>query len=212
MIKNIVFDLGGVIITLGQNQAIKRFEALGLHDAKERLDAYTQSGIFGDLERGDIDAETFRQELSKLVGHEVTYEQCRYAWLGYCRELPQRNLDALRQLRSEGYRLILLSNTNPYMMSWVMSDEFDGHGHSLADYMDACYESYKCRMLKPSPEIFMHMLMKEGIDPDETLFVDDGPRNVAAASQMGIHTYCPENGADWTKEIYNYLKPNNNHK
>ena len=91
MIKNIVFDLGGVIITLGQDEAIRRFEALGLADAHERLDAYTQSGIFGDLERGDIDAETFRVELGRLVGHEVTYDQCRHAWLGYCRELPQRH-------------------------------------------------------------------------------------------------------------------------
>ncbi|MBQ8657172.1 MAG: HAD family phosphatase [Prevotella sp.] len=206
MIKNIVFDLGGVIITLGQDQAIRRFEALGLHDAKERLDAYTQSGIFGDLERGDIDAETFRVELGKLVGHEVTYEECRHAWLGYCRELPQRNLDALLELRSEGYRLILLSNTNPYMMSWVMSDEFDGHGHSLDYYMDACYMSYKCRVLKPSPEIFSQMLMGEGIDPEETLFVDDGPRNVATASQMGLHTYCPLNGEDWTKAIWEKVK------
>ena len=79
MIKNIVFDLGGVIITLGQDEAIRRFEALGLADAHERLDAYTQSGIFGDLERGDIDAETFRVELGRLVGHEVTYDQCRHA-------------------------------------------------------------------------------------------------------------------------------------
>ena len=49
MIKNIVFDLGGVVITLSQEQAIERFEALGLKDARQRLDAYTQSGIFAIL-------------------------------------------------------------------------------------------------------------------------------------------------------------------
>ena len=206
MIKNIVFDLGGVIITLGQDQAIKRFEALGLHDAKERLDAYTQSGIFGDLERGDIDAETFRQELGKLVGHEVTYEQCRYAWLGYCRELPQRNLDALRQLRSEGYRLILLSNTNPYMMSFILSPEFDGQGGSLDTYLDALYLSYKMKVMKPDELFFRRVLMEEQTLPSECLFVDDGPRNVAVASQIGINTFCPKNGEDWTNIIYQYLK------
>lgn len=205
MIKNIVFDLGGVIITLGQDEAIRRFEALGLADAHERLDAYTQSGIFGDLERGDIDAETFRVELGRLVGHEVTYDQCRHAWLGYCRELPQRNLDCLRRLRSEGYRLLLLSNTNPYMMSWALSPEFDGQGHSIRDYMDALYMSYEQRVLKPDPFFFSKMLMAEHIAPAETLFIDDGPRNVTAASQMGIRTYCPENGSDWTKEIWNKI-------
>lgn len=205
-IKTIIFDLGGVIITLDQPQAIRRFQEIGLKDADQRLDAYTQGGIFGDLERGAIDAETFRVELSKLVGHEVSYDECRYAWLGYCRELPQRNLEALRRLRSEGYRLVLLSNTNPYMMSWAMSPDFDGQGHSLEDYMDACYCSYKLGCMKPDTEFFHRVLIAEQTVPSQMLFLDDGPRNVAVASQMGIRTFCPENGADWTQAIYEYLK------
>ena len=206
MIKNIVFDLGGVIITLSQDEAIRRFEALGLQDARQRLNAYTQSGIFGDLEAGKIDAETFRVELSKLVGREVTYEECRHAWLGYSKEVPQRNLDCLKRLRQEGCRVILLSNTNPFMMSWALSPDFDGQGHSLEYYMDALYLSYKCKVMKPSPEFFRQVLLGEQIMPEETLFVDDGPRNVAAASQIGIHTYCPENGADWTKKLFEKIK------
>lgn len=205
-IKTIIFDLGGVIITLDQPQAIRRFQEIGLKDADQRLDAYTQGGIFGDLERGAIDAETFRVELSKLVGHGVSYDECRYAWLGYCRELPQRNLEALRRLRSEGYRLVLLSNTNPYMMSWAMSPDFDGQGHSLEDYMDACYCSYKLGCMKPDTEFFHRVLIAEQTVPSQMLFLDDGPRNVAVASQMGIRTFCPENGADWTQAIYEYLK------
>ena len=205
-IKTIIFDLGGVIITLDQPQAIRRFQEIGLKDADKRLDAYTQGGIFGDLERGAIDAETFRVELSKLVGRDVTYDECRYAWLGYCHELPQRNLEALRCLRAEGYRLVLLSNTNPYMMSWVLSPDFDGEGHSLEDYMDACYCSYKLGVMKPDTEFFHQVLLAEQTAPSEMLFLDDSPRNVAVASQMGIRTFCPENGADWTQAIYNYLK------
>ena len=65
MIKTIVFDLGGVIITLEQSKAIKRFVALGVKDAEKRLDPYRQSGIFGDLEIGKIDVETFRKEFEK---------------------------------------------------------------------------------------------------------------------------------------------------
>ena len=206
MIRTIIFDLGGVIITLDQPQAIRRFKALGLADADQRLDAYTQGGIFGDLERGTITAEDFRRELSLLVGRELTYDECRHAWLGYCRELPQRNLDVLVRLRQEGYRLLLLSNTNPYMMSWVMSPDFDGRGHSLEHYLDACYCSYQMGVMKPDPTIFSRVLEAEQIDPSETLFVDDGPRNIATAGQLGIRTFCPENGADWTQKIYEYLK------
>jgi len=206
MIRNIIFDLGGVILTLDQPQAVRRFEALGLKDAEQRLDPYTQQGIFGDLEEGKIDAEAFRLELSKLIGREVSFDECCYAWQGYAKELPQRNLDALKKLRSEGYRLILLSNTNPYMMEWVDSPRFDGQGHGIRDYMDACYLSYEMKVMKPADSFFRRVLMAEKIPPSACLFVDDGPRNVAAASQIGIRTYCPENGADWTEEIYSHLK------
>jgi putative hydrolase of the HAD superfamily len=205
MIHNIIFDLGGVVITLDQSQSVHRFEALGVKDAEQRLNAYTQEGIFGDLEGGMIDAETFRQELSKLMGREATHEECAYAWQGYAKEVPARNLDALMRLRQEGYRLILLSNTNPYMMEWVNSSAFDGRGHSIDYYFDAMYLSYQMKLMKPSEEIFRRVLMSEQIAPSECLFIDDGPRNVAAASQIGIRTFCPENGADWTQEIYDYL-------
>ena len=66
MIKNIIFDLGGVIMTLDPPEAIRRFKALGLADAEQQMDSYTQGGIFGELEEGKISAETFRQELSRV--------------------------------------------------------------------------------------------------------------------------------------------------
>ena len=206
MIKNLIFDLGGVIITLAPEEALRRFKSLGLENAEEQMDIYTQTGIFGQLEEGKISAETFREELSRQVGREVTYDECRHAWLGYVKEVPQRNLDVLQRLRSEGYRLILLSNTNPFMMSWVRSPEFDGHGHSIDYYMDACYLSYQLGVMKPSTQFVHEVLMTEKIMASESLFLDDGARNVATASQMGMRTYCPENGADWTSKIYEYLK------
>lgn len=206
MIKNIIFDLGGVVLTLAPEQAVARFKEIGLEDAEQRLDSYTQAGIFGDLELGKITAAEFQQEISRLAGKEISYEACRYAWLGYCRDVPQRNLDTLLRLRAEGYRVLLLSNTNPFMMSWVMSDDFDGHGHSLAYYMDECYMSYKMGVMKPSLEFFRRVLEAEQILPEETLFVDDGQRNVEAAAQLGLHTFCPVNGEDWTEEIMEKLK------
>lgn len=206
MIRCILFDLGGVVITIDQDQAVKRFKEIGLKDAEKRLDPYTQSGIFGDLETGAISAEQFRVELSKLVGRELTFQECRYAWTGYCKEVPQRNLETLLKLREQGYRIVLLSNTNPYMMDWALSNDFDGDGHSLKYYFDELYMSFQVKLMKPNDLFYRHVLRKEKLFPQECLFVDDGPRNVAAASQMGIQTFCPKNGTDWTKEIYEYLK------
>ncbi|MBQ9672339.1 MAG: HAD family phosphatase [Prevotella sp.] len=205
MIKTVMFDLGGVIFTLDQQEAIRRLNNLGIADAAQRLDPYQQGGIFGELESGAISADTFREELSKLAGHTLTYEECRHAWLGYVSEVPARNLELLRQLRSKGYRLLLLSNTNPYMMSWVNSPDFDGNGHPLSSYLDKLYLSYEMKLMKPAESIFRQVLMSEQCFPNEILFVDDSPRNVAVASQIGIKTFCPENGKDWTKEIFSYL-------
>ena len=205
VIKNIVFGLGGVIMTLDPAEALRRFKALGLSDAERYLDAYTQSGIFGNLEEGKITAEDFRSKLSSLTGHELTFDECKHAWLGYRKDVPQRNLDLLKELRAKDYRLILLSNTNPFMMDWALSSDFDGKGSSLNDYFDALYLSYRLGIMKPVPDFFRQVLDNENILPEETLFVDDGPRNVEAAGKLGFMTMCPDNGSDWTGELRSLL-------
>lgn len=205
-IKKIAFDFGGVIIRQNQQQAVERFKQIGLLDAEERLGAYTQQGIFGQLEEGKITAEDFRWQLSLLIGRAVTIEDCSYAWRGYCDGLPQRNLEALQRLRREGYGLSILSNTNPFMMGWALSQDFDGNGHSLADYVDALYLSYQMKVMKPSAEIFRRVLEAEGVRPEELLFVDDSSHNISAAQELGIATFQPVNGEDWTEELFQLLR------
>ena len=95
MIRNIVFDLGGVIMTICQEEAIKRFKSIGLKNVENYLNPYTQTDIFGDIEEGKISAEQFREKLSEPIGKEVTYEECKFAWLGYRQDVPLRNLDIL---------------------------------------------------------------------------------------------------------------------
>ncbi|MDY6206855.1 MAG: HAD family phosphatase [Prevotella sp.] len=204
-IRNIIFDFGGVIITIDQQQAINRFREIGVTDADKRLDSYTQTGIFGELESGKINGEQFRTELEKLAERPITHQDCCYAWQGYCKELPQRNLDCLTRLRTKGYKVILLSNTNPLMMEWAMSNDFDGKGNPIQSYFDFMYLSYECKMMKPEPALFQKVLRDENIRPEETLFVDDGELNIATAKQLGIQVFCPPNGSDWTKEIERFL-------
>lgn len=205
-IRNIIFDFGGVIVTLDQPQAINRFKQLGVQDIEQWMNPYTQQGIFGDLEAGRLSAEDFRMRLSEMAGHELSFDDCCYAWQGYHSDLPKRNLDLLRRLRAEGYRLILLSNTNPFMMEWAESERFDGEGHPLSSYFDSAYKSYEQGLMKPDEMLFRLVLSKEHILPSETLFVDDGPRNCDVASELGIHTLCPVNGEDWTGKLLERLK------
>ena len=196
-------------MTICQDEAIKRFKSIGLKNVENYLNPYTQTDIFGDIEEGKISAEQFRAKLSELIGKEVTYEECKFAWLGYRQDVPLRNLDILRKLKAQGYKLILLSNTNPFMMSWGLSGEFDGNGNSLESYFDSLYLSYKLGVMKPNKKIFQYIIDNEKIQPGESLFIDDGERNINAARLLGFKTLCPINGEDWTKELIEILKNNN---
>lgn len=204
-ITNIAFDLGGVVLALSLDGAIREFERIGLHDARQRLDAFQQRGIFADLESGRINAETFRQELSRMIGRELTTTDCYNAWHGYVGHVPQRNLDMLLLLRNQGYKVCLLSNTNPFMMMWAGVD-FDGQGHPIGHFFDNMYLSYECGIMKPAPEIFQMMLRGQQALAEETLFVDDSPANCEAAARLGIHTLCPHNNEDWTSMLQDYLQ------
>lgn len=205
MIKTVIFDMGGVVITLDSDEAVRRFAALGMEDFVEQMNPYTQGGIFGDLEEGKLSEEEYRTRLSEICGRTLSYDEIQHCWMGYMKEVPARNLALLRKLKREGYRIVLLSNTNPYIAQWTDSENWDGDHHSIQDYFDAIYRSFEVKCMKPNEKFFRHVLQQERLLPENALFVDDGPRNCAAASELGIRTYCPKNGADWTEEIYKYL-------
>ena len=202
-ITHIALDMGGVVLHIDHEQAVSRFEEIGVNNAREFLNPYHQQGIFGQLEGGQITAETFVTELSRLIGMPLTHEQCLYAWLGYLKEMPQRNLNAICRLREKGYRVCLLSNTNPFFFEWAESGAFDGHGHPIHDYFDALYVSFQCKLMKPSREIYEHVLRSENIRPEQLLFIDDSERNTEAAAALGIRTMRVETNGDWTQLMLN---------
>ena len=197
--------MGGVIITLDSDEAVRRFAALGMENIVEQMNPYTQGGIFGDLEEGKLSENEYRKKLSEICGRTLSYEEIQHCWMGYMKEVPARNLVLLRKLKAEGYRVVLLSNTNPYIADWTDAENWDGEHHSIQDYFDALYRSFEVKCMKPNEKFFRHVLQAEKLLPEEALFIDDGPRNCAAASELGIRTFCPANGTDWTGEIYKYL-------
>ena len=205
MIKTVIFDMGGVVITLDSEEATRRFVELGLKDFGKMMNVYTQQGINGELEEGKLSEAEYRAEVSRLVGREVSFDELKHYWMGYVKEVPARKLLTIRNLKKQGYRVILLSNTNPYMSSFTDSEEFSGDGHPIGDYFDAMYRSYEVKYMKPDENFFRYVMAQEKALPEECLFIDDGARNCCAASELGIFTYCPQNGEDWCDKIYNYL-------
>lgn len=204
MIKNVVFDFGGVIADISRNQAVQAFLELGLKDADTRLDKYHQTGIFQELEEGKLSADAYREELGRLCGRELTEAETRRAWLGFFVGVDSRKLDYLLELR-KNYRVYILSNTNPFVMSWARSPEFSQAGKPLDDYCEKLYLSYQIGYTKPARQIFDFMVEDSSILPAETMFVDDGAANVGIGKELGFQTFQPANGSDWRGELSTLL-------
>ena len=208
MIKNLVFDLGGVIVPLNRVACIRAFnEVVGYKDFGDVLRSYRQVGYFEKFETGRITAPQFRDIIrSRAVmttadgqPRVVTDEQIDYSLNCFLCGIPQDRIDALLRFRKE-YRMLLLSNTNPFIMDWACSERFPW-GLPLDAYFDKMYFSYMAGFTKPDERIFKYMLGDSGIKPDETLFVEDGKANIDTAEKLGFRTYCPLNGEDWRMAV-----------
>ena len=200
-IRNLVFDLGGVILTLDRNIAVRRFEEAGLANAEDLLDPYHQKGIFLQLETGELSREDFYNAVREEAGKPITDEQIDHGWMGFITDCPEYKLKMLEDLREQGYNLYLLSNTNPVIMSWALSPDFSPQGKSLADYFDKLYLSFQMGCVKPDPRIFHAMIEDSGLIPEETLFIDDGAANIQMGQELGFKTYQPMNGEDFREEM-----------
>jgi len=196
-IKNIVFDLGGVIITLDRQEAVNRFKEAGLENAEELLSAYHQKGIFLELEEGKLSREEFYEAIRKEAGRFVSQEIIDHGWMGFMKDVPEYKMVMLEELRQKGYRIYLLSNTNPVIMDWAFSSAFSPQGKGIDYYFDKLYLSYQIGYTKPHPEIFRFMFNDSGMIPSETLFIDDGVANIEIGNNLGMKTYLAENGEDF---------------
>lgn len=204
MIKDIVFDFGGVLTTIDTERALQRFRDLGVEEPEQYINSYCQKGPFFELENGDIDADEFCRRLGEICNREITFEQAKEAWMGFLVEIHTTQLEHLQTLRGN-YRLSVLSNTNPFIQSWALTKDFTPVGKSLADYFDMLFFSYRMHCSKPSSEIYCKMLADGGMRAEETLFVDDSTKNIEAAREVGIRTLLVENGEDWREKLSNTL-------
>ena len=186
MIKNLLFDLGGVIMDLDRNCCVEAFKRLGMKDPDEFLGLYGQKGDFLALESGEINADEFHRRIRPLFGTpSPTDAQIDEAFNEFLIGIPVERLKALRDLRRD-YRICLLSNTNPIMMESKIAEEFRKEGRELADYFDGVVTSYEARCCKPGKEIFDYAERTCGLVPAETLFFDDSQANVDAARSYGF--------------------------
>lgn len=205
MIKNLLFDLGGVIMDLDRDRCVRAFERLGMKDADDFLGVYGQKGAFLALESGKIDADEFHRQVRPMIDRpEVSDEEIDNAFNEFLVGIPVARLEALRALRKD-YKIYLLSNTNPIMINSRIAEEFRKEGYEMADYFDGIFTSYEAGCCKPGKEIFDYTEREGHIKPDETLFFDDSQANVDAARSYGFNAVLVKPGDEFKNLLDEFL-------
>ena len=197
-IKNIVFDLGGVLIDLDFKSAINGLQKAGFTNVKEQLQAFDREGIFQKFELGEISADEFRASIRENSNVSLTDEEVDSLWNLMLLEIPREKLELILDLRSK-YMVYLLSNTNSIHWDYVCKNAFNYRGFRVNDYFEKTFLSFEMHLAKPDKAIFEKMLEDANLLAEETLFIDDSEANCKAAAEVGIHAHHYHIGDDLSK-------------
>ena len=186
-IKNILFDLGGVLYHIDYGITIKAFERLGIKNFHKHFSQHQQNNLFDQLETGKISNTDFIKEMKVLLPN-CTKEEIINAWNGLLIGIPKENIQLLKNL-SKQYRLFLLSNTNLIHINQINKLLYEDYNlKSLDPLFDKIYLSHQIGMRKPNRETFEWVLKDAGILAHETLFIEDSIQHIIGANKVGIRT------------------------
>ena len=157
-IKNIIFDLGGVILNIDYNLSVAAFEDLGLKNFNTLFSQAQQKQLFDLYEKGKISSNDFRNEIKSYLNHTVDDASIDSAWNALLLDLPKKRLELLQQVKLT-HRTFLLSNTNDIHIE-AFNDylQKDFGIADLSGHFEKLYLSYKVGMRKPDAEIF-HLVL-----------------------------------------------------
>lgn len=185
-IRNIIFDLGGVILDIDFQRTEKAFADLGISNFTEFFGLGHAASFVEDHEAGTISDDEFFVALQKLARHSLEPEVVQKAWNALLVRFPKERVELLRSLKPK-YRLFLLSNTNAiHLKAFQELYKETFNNGSLDDLFDKVYYSHLLGLRKPSKQVYEHVLRDNDLVPEETLFIDDALVNVEAARKTGM--------------------------
>lgn len=192
VIQNIIFDLGGVFLDLDVNKTIQAFLSLGFTEEMFNHDKNNEK-VFWQFEVGTINPQQFRNGVRNLLGKEISDTEIDEAWNAMILGFKEEEIQLLLDLKSK-YRTFLLSNTN-IMHEKIYSDMLDSlMGIKMTDLFEKVYYSHEVGLGKPDPEIFSLVINENGLNPEETLYIDDTEKHIKSAENLGIQGFLfPQN-------------------
>lgn len=187
-IKNIIFDLGGVIINIRYQNTLEALQKLSKSQQAIAFTQQQQAQLFDDYETGRISDQAFRQGLRQHYQIEASDAEIDAAWNSLLLDIPMERIELLRQLGRQ-YRLFLLSNTNAIHLECFSQIAAQTCGiPSLEALFEKTYYSHLVGQRKPDASVFEHILQQHQLKREETLFIDDSIQHIEGARQLGIRT------------------------
>ena len=202
-IRNIIFDLGDVLLPIDFDAPVAKFKMLGLKGFENLYSKIGQSDVFDLLEQGKISESKFRDSMREMSGENWTDKQIDDAWNSMLLDYRKGTVDMLRSL-GETYNVYLLSNTNSIHFRFYnqkMIDNFEPKG--LSSFFKIAFYSHEMDCRKPSEEIFQKVIDTANVLPSETIFIDDNADNIRTANRMGFSTHLMDK-KDKIEELITY--------
>lgn len=185
MIENILFDLGGVLLTIDVNLTTEAFTRLGWQEASTKSVSNGGHSVFENLETGKDNPGQFRENIRKALPGKVTDEEIDLAWNAMLVDFPSHILEYVESLKPR-YKLYLLSNTNELHVKRFRQIFYLKFGFDFDNLFVKAYFSNEIGFRKPDARAWVSVLNDASIRPEETLFVDDLKINTEAAELLGI--------------------------
>ena len=187
--KNLIFDIGDVIVDIYYQTTIAEFQKLSLVDFSQIVSYSKQNHIFDLLETGKITAQQFRDELKRFLKPGTTDEEITRAWNSILINYPAQKIDLLKELKTR-YKTFALSNINEIHVESIDKAAHEKFGaDNFGSFFHHAYYSNEVGYRKPDKKIYEFVLQKENLIAGETFFVDDKAENIEAAKELGIHAY-----------------------
>jgi len=188
-IKNIIFDLGNVLLDIDYNKTIEAFEQLGLQNFKNSFAPDKVNSFIQDLETGKISEETFYESIKKISKKPLASAQIKNALNALILKFRTESLSFLEEI-SPKYKLYLFSNTNSIHLT-AFKEIFKRNigNNSLDGYFTKAYYSHIIGFRKPDTGAYNFVLNDANIIAVETLFIDDLANNIEGAKAVGIQTH-----------------------
>ena len=188
-IKNIIFDLGGVVLDIDESIVYKELEKLGIN-VSELARSKTFMDLLSKFDTGIYTAPTFRKQCKEILGLEkMTDQKFDTIWNAMLLDIPRERIEAIEKVKKH-YKIFLMSNSNVIHYDLYVRDLQLRFGYNEFDELfNKSYFSFAEHLEKPDPRFFELILDHEGLVPEETLFIDDTEANIKVAKSLGINTY-----------------------